>query len=91
MLKDTVYVSALVIVGDRNGHVGFGTGKANSLDAIRKRSKTQRKTIHVPIIEQQFHTKLSVVMVRSVLLNQLVVPGYRWWIRALFRITDEDI
>lgn len=42
--------SALVVVGDKNGHVGFGTGKAQEVpDAIRKAVENAKKNlIEVP-------------------------------------------
>lgn len=44
--------AALVIVGDHNGHVGFGTGKAQEVpEAIRKAVDAARKNlIEVPIV-----------------------------------------
>ncbi|AIE58659.1 30S ribosomal protein S5 [Bacillus methanolicus] len=44
--------SALVVVGDKNGHVGFGTGKAQEVpDAIRKAIEDAKKNlIKVPIV-----------------------------------------
>ncbi len=43
--------SALIIVGDKNGKVGFGLGKAKEVpDAIRKASQVAAKNlIHVPV------------------------------------------
>ena len=44
--------SALVVVGDKNGHVGFGTGKAQEVpEAIRKAIEDAKKNlIEVPIV-----------------------------------------
>ena len=43
--------AALVIVGDKNGHVGFGTGKAQEVpEAIRKAVESAKKNlIEVPV------------------------------------------
>ncbi|WP_101847007.1 30S ribosomal protein S5 [Halobacillus sp. Marseille-P3879] len=45
--------AALVVVGDKNGHVGFGTGKAQEVpDAIKKAIDDAKKNlISVPIKE----------------------------------------
>ncbi len=45
--------SALVVVGDRNGHVGVGVGKAAEIpEAIRKgKQNAEKKLISVPIDE----------------------------------------
>lgn len=44
--------AALVVVGDHNGHVGFGTGKAQEVpEAIRKASENAKKSlIEVPMV-----------------------------------------
>jgi len=44
--------SALVVVGDKNGRVGFGTGKAQEVpEAIKKAVEDAKKNlIHVPMV-----------------------------------------
>lgn len=44
--------SCLVVVGDENGHVGVGTGKATEIpEAIRKGIEdAKKKLIHVPMV-----------------------------------------
>ncbi|MDN4076169.1 MULTISPECIES: 30S ribosomal protein S5 [Fictibacillus] len=44
--------AAVVVVGDKNGHVGFGTGKAQEVpDAIRKAIEDAKKNlITVPVV-----------------------------------------
>ena len=48
----TMRFSALVVVGDENGHVGFGTGKAAEIpDAIRKGIDSAKKNmVTVPLV-----------------------------------------
>ena len=62
----TMRFSALVVVGDRNGHVGFGQGKSAEIpDAIRKGIESAKKNlISVPLVVQQLLMKLLVFQVQ---------------------------
>ncbi|HOD54107.1 MAG TPA: 30S ribosomal protein S5 [Candidatus Cloacimonadota bacterium] len=46
--------NAIVVVGDKNGKVGVGTGKANEItDAIRKaREKAEKNMFRIPIVRE---------------------------------------
>lgn len=63
--------SALVVVGDENGHVGIGMGKAAEIpEAIKKGVEdAKRKLIYVPIVETTIpHQTTGVFGKSSVLL-----------------------
>lgn len=66
--------SALVVVGDRNGRVGYGYGKANDVsEAIRKGvDKAKRSMIEVP---RQAHTIPHVVQGKFKSAEVLLKPA----------------
>lgn len=64
--------AALVVIGDKKGRVGFGSGKANEVpDAIRKAIESAKKNmINVPIVNTTIpHTVTGVYGAGSVLLR----------------------
>ena len=65
----TMRFSALVVVGDRNGHVGFGQGKSAEIpDAIRKGIESAKKNlISVPLVGT--HEVVGISGVGKVLLK----------------------
>lgn len=80
----TMRFSALVVVGDGKGQVGYGTGKAREVpDAVRKASdKARRDMIRVPMREgRTLHHDVSCsvgagrVMMRSAVAGTGVIAG----------------
>ena len=61
----TFRFSVLVVVGDENGHVGYGTGKAAEIpDAIRKGIENAKKNmIKVPIVNTTIPHETIIAMV----------------------------
>ena len=79
--------AALVVVGDKKGHVGFGTGKATEVpEAIRKAVEAGKKNmISVPTVgttiphEVLGHYGSGNVLLKPVQVLQLVVPYVSLW------------
>lgn len=69
--------TAVVVVGDRQGHVGAGLGKANEVpDAIRKGAYIARKNlIKVPMIEHTIPHPVEVKFKAAKILMKPASPG----------------
>jgi small subunit ribosomal protein S5 len=85
--------AALVVVGDRKGRVGFGTGKAREVpDAIRKATEqAQKSMIFVPLKEKRTlhhdvigHFGAGRIIVRSAVQGTGVIAGGA--VRAVFEV-----
>lgn len=69
--------SALVVVGDENGHVGVGMGKANEVpEAIRKGGVAARKSlITVPLRNETIPHEVSAKFGAAKVLLKPALPG----------------
>ena len=72
--------TALVVVGDKNGRVGFGTGKAQVPEAIKKLLKQLKDLVVVPRVEGTTPHTITGYGSGSVFMKP-AAPGtsYRWW------------
>ena len=70
-------IRALVVVGDRNGHVGFGFGKANEYtEAIRKGVEEAKKNlIEVPLSGTTIPFMIKTTFGASEVLLKAAAPG----------------
>ncbi|NNM55043.1 MAG: 30S ribosomal protein S5 [Spirochaetales bacterium] len=69
--------SAMVVVGDKNGNVGYGFGKANDVsEAIRKSvEKAKRNMITVPVRNGTLPHELNTTYKSSRVLLKPAAPG----------------
>jgi small subunit ribosomal protein S5 len=69
--------SAMVVVGDRNGNVGYGFGKANDVsEAIRKSvDRAKRNMINVPVKNGTLPHEINTSFKSSQVLLKPAAPG----------------
>jgi len=69
--------SALVVVGDKNGRVGYGFGKANDVsEAIRKSvEKAKRQMVEIPIKKGTIPHKVNGIFKSAEVLLKPASPG----------------
>ncbi len=69
--------SAMVVVGDRNGNVGYGFGKANDVsEAIRKSvDRAKRNMINVPVKNGTLPHEINTTYKSSQVLLKPAAPG----------------
>lgn len=70
-------IRALVVIGDRNGHVGFGFGKANEYtEAIRKAVEEAKKhLIEIPLSGTTIPFSVETTFGASVVILKPAAPG----------------